>query len=321
MKRLMVAIAVSSVLLTAAGCGTSESGDTSTPATDVTFALDFSPDGLHAPAYVANDKGMFGNKANVTIRPGRGSSNTIKLIDAGRADIGFADASAVSVGIAGGAKVKAVGLLMKHNPGVTVVRKDSKAIAIKDLSGMSIGDFPQASTGVLFPAVLAANGVEIKSVKRVSMAFEARVPSLMTGKVDAIGGYAQEFVTILDQARLIPWYENGLDSYGTVIVANEKFLEENPQAVRAVLRGIEKGLAFTRSSPAEAAKITAADRRGDATYFERELEVLKPYFVDPDGLKMQSERWDEVQALMMKYGGQASKTSDENLFTNEYLPK
>lgn len=286
--------------------------------TNVTFALDFVPDGLHAPIYVAQNKGYTGN-TNLVIEPGGGSSLTIKLVSEGRAQIGIADAGSVSIAIAKGAKVKAVALLLKYTPAVTIVRKDSSIKGISDLRGKSIGDFPEASTSILLPAVLKANGLTENDVKFVGMNFAARVPTLETGRVDAIDGYVQEFVSMPDTYRRIIWADHNFSVYGPVLIVNNDFAERHGDQVRGVITGLKKGIEFTLSNPKEAAQIIAKASRGDAGYFEKEIEILKPFFADPSSVKMTAEGWAEVEKVMIQFGGQPAKLSEADLFTNDFI--
>lgn len=331
--RWTVAIGAAMALL-AVSCGDdaadgSRTGPTETSAatgapTPVTLYLDFFVDGVHAPFFVAEEKGYFEEEGlDVTIEPGQGSADAVRVAASGRSELALADASTVVSAIATGAGVKSVGVLLRQMPGVTVVRADSGIRAPADLVGTSIGDAQQASTGVLLPAFLAANGVDSDDVTFVGMNFPARVPALQSGQVDAIGGYAQEFVSILDEATLIPWYENGIDAYGSVIIANLDYLEENGDVVAAFMRAVDRGLDDTLDDPKAAAELTADAAEADAAYFAGELELLEPYFEDEEGrgLTMSESRWRATQQLMIEYGGQEDEAPLDRIFTNEFVPE
>lgn len=284
----------------------------------ITFALDFLPDGLHAPVYAAQAKDFTGS-TKLEIEPGNGSSLTIKLVAAGQAEMGIADAGSVSTAVEKGANVTAVALLLKHTPAITLVSAESGAKTVSDLRGKSIGDFPEASTAVLLPAVLKANGLSENDIKFVGMNFSARVPALQTGKVDGVNGYIQEFVTLPDSLTRIVWAENNFNIYGPVLIVNNDFAKQHPNRVKEVLAGFVKGLEYTNANPREVAEIIAKASRGDADFFEKELEVLESFFAAPDAINMTPEGWEAVQKVMMEYGGQAKKVDDANLYTNEFI--
>lgn len=283
----------------------------------LTLVLDFMPDGLHAPIYVAQNKNYTG-PVKLTIEPGNGSSLTAKLVSAGNAQIGVSDAGSASVAISKGANIKAIALVLKHTPAATVVAADSTITKIADLQGKSIGDFPEASTSVLLPAVLKANGLTEKDIQFVGMNFAARVPALQTGKVDAIDGYIQEFVSLTDEYRRIPWADNNFAIYGPVLIVNTDYAKKNPANVRAVIEGFKKGIKFTLENPRETAEILAKASRGDADFFEKEIKILEPFFPDSNSVEMSDDAWKTVQDLMVEYGGQTTKMAVDELFTNEF---
>ena len=288
----------------------------------LTLYLDFFVDGLHAPFFVADEKGYFDDEGlDVTIEPGQGSADALRVVASGRAELALVDAGTFVKGVSEGAETTAIGVLLRQMPGATVVRADSEIQEPSDLAGASIGDAQQASTAVLLPAFLAANGVDEGDVTFVGMGFPARVPSLLEGQVDAIGGYTQEFVSILDEIRLFPWYEYGIDAYGTTVVANNSFLAENSDIPERFMRAAARGLEDTFENPDEAAELTATAGDGDAEYFRGELELLDPYFEDDDGrgFLMSEDRWAATQQLMMEFGGQAVEVPLDQLFTNNFV--
>jgi NitT/TauT family transport system substrate-binding protein len=342
-RRFLIVLAA--LALTAAGCGNddsngAETGDTGTATTgddgngddatddeavedaSATLYLDFFVDGLHAPFFVADEKGYFEDeRLSIDIQPGQGSADALRVVASGRAEFGLVDAGTFVKGVSEGAEATAVGVLLRQMPGTTVVRADSDIEDPADLAGRSVGDAQQASTAVLLPAFLAANGVEEGDVQFVGMGFPARVPSLLEGQVDAIGGYAQEFVGILDEARLFNWYEYGIDAYGTVVVVNNAFLEENPDVVERFMRAAALGLEDTFADPQEAAELTATAGDGDAEYFAGELELLDLFFEDDEGrgFQMSESRWEATQQLMLDFGEQAEEVPLDQLFTNDYV--
>jgi NitT/TauT family transport system substrate-binding protein len=51
--------------------------------------LDFSPWGIHAAMHLANTKGWFREaRLTVDVQDGRGSGNTLQLVNAGQVDVG-----------------------------------------------------------------------------------------------------------------------------------------------------------------------------------------------------------------------------------------
>jgi NitT/TauT family transport system substrate-binding protein len=138
--------------------------------------------------------------------------------------------------------------------------------------------------------------------------------------VDAIGGYAQEFVMLPD-AVMLRWFENGVDAYGTTVVANDDFLNEQPDVAERFMRAAARGLEFTRENPEEAAQITADLGEGDADYFLAELEQLDVFFDDEhgSGFEMNEDRWTSTRDLVATFGELEDEVDLDEVYTNTYL--
>src|SRR5262249_15887760 len=71
--------------------------------TKVTMYLAFLVNGYHAPFYLANEKGWYKEVGlDVTISPGRGTSDSIKQVGTGNAQFGEPDFGAVSKAVSQG---------------------------------------------------------------------------------------------------------------------------------------------------------------------------------------------------------------------------
>jgi NitT/TauT family transport system substrate-binding protein len=290
----------------------------------VDLSLDFAIDGLHAPFFVAKQLGYYKEAGlDVSIHPGQGSADTVKVTGAGRSQFGFADAATMGKGVSEGAKVKMIALVLRKSPAVVVVRKDSGITTPAGLKGKSVGDFQLSSTATLLPAFLAANGIKKDDVRFIGMPFQSRVPSLLRGNVDAILGYIQEFVNIQSQTRFLQWAKHGIKAYGSGVIVNDAWAQSHPEETAAFAKATMRGLRYTLAHPAEAAAIVAAASHGDKKYFAGELALLKPLFAEAGptgGLgSMTTAGWKTTENMMLRYGGQTKQVPVASLFTNAYL--
>lgn len=309
----------------AAACGPEGGSGSGQVEASVTVRLDFAIDGLHAPFFVAEEKGFYEDLGlEVSIQPGQGSSDTVRVVGAGTAEFGVADAGTTLIGIAEDVPVTVAAVLLRSHPGVVVARQGSGIEQPDDLEGKSLGDAQESSTAALLPAFLKANGLEMSDIKFVGMTFPARVPALLNGQVDAIGGFIQEFVNIEDEAVFIQWAEHGIDAYSSSIIVNSDYLRDNEEVVRAFVQGSIRGLEYTLDNIEEAGQIVAEAAEGDVAYFTREIELLEPLYRGPSsepeqlGL-MTRERWEATQQLMLDYGRQSRELDLETVYTNAYL--
>lgn len=332
-----VLVVVGALLLVAAACGGDDGDDAGDQSGDeaaddagdeaqvesVTLYLDFAFDGLHAPFVFAQENGCFRDEGlDVTIRPGQGSADAVRVVGAGQAEFGIADAGAVLQGVAEDVPVRAIGALLDRTPAVVVAPNDSGITEPADLPGTSYGDAEQASTGVLFPAFLAANDLSEDDVQFVGMNFAARVPSLESGQVDTIGGYIQEFVNIEDDVTFIPWADHGITSYGSMMIANESAIEDDPDMIRAFVAGAACGFDAMMETPDDAAAAVAERAEGEPDYFAEEIRLLDDYWSGAQVSfgQMDATRWDETQELLVEVGSLTATLPAEDVWTDEFLP-
>jgi NitT/TauT family transport system substrate-binding protein len=317
--------------LVASACGGDDDGQGQavTPES-VTVFLGFTPDGLYAPAFVADQLGYFEEeKLTVTIAPGTGSNSAVKVVGAGQAEFGFADALTMTHGVAEGAPLKMVAVVLREPPAATVVLKSSGITSIEDLAGKTIGDSPDSAQVGILPCLLEANGLTMDDINFLNLGFPAQVPALLSGRVDAIEGYRHFYEAdpeLAAQVAFLPWAEHGLSYYSEGIFVNSDYLNENPDVVRRFVRAFVKGYKYTLDHPDEAAGLIA-QAISDPTqeeFFKAEIQSLLPQLVDSDseanGLGWMSEaRWQETVDTA-ECGGTEPPAVD-SLYTNEFLPE
>ncbi|HXJ63642.1 MAG TPA: ABC transporter substrate-binding protein, partial [Actinomycetota bacterium] len=294
---------------------------------DVTVFLGFTPDGLYAPVYVAKELGYFDDeKLNVTIAPGTGSNSAVKVVGAGRAQFGFADALSMSHGVAGGAPLKMVAVELREPPAATVVLKTSGIKTIKDLNGKTIGDSEDSAQVPILPCLLQANGLTMNDINFVNLGFPEQVPALLSGKVDALEGYGYFYGNLADKVDLLPWSQYGLDYYSEGIFVNTDYLDQNPDVVKRFLAAFVKGFKYELDNPDQAAHLLAQGSNSlkSEDFFNYEIHTLAPMLVDSDeqanGLgHMAADKWQSTVDTL-KCGGVANPPSPDSLYSNDYLP-
>src|SRR2546425_2172161 len=94
--------------------------------TKLTFRLNWTPSGEHAPFFVARDKGFYRDEGlDVEIQNGSGSTTTLQLIANGSSPVGYADAATMMRGVANGMSVKAVSVPLQQSPHAFIYRADA----------------------------------------------------------------------------------------------------------------------------------------------------------------------------------------------------
>jgi ABC-type nitrate/sulfonate/bicarbonate transport system substrate-binding protein len=189
------------------------------------------------------------------------------------------------------------------------------------LKGKQVADSPSTSEHFLFPAFLAANGMGEGDVTRVAATPSSVISLLLSGKVDAINNYLQVAAAMGGKVNAIPWYEHGVDGYGTVVIANRDYLKDNAKAVKAVLHSMFQGLRDVIADPRAAGEATAKAADAPSDFFIEEVGLLKPLWTVAGGRygEMAEARWQATEDLNVKYAGQAKRVKVADVFTNRYL--
>src|ERR1700760_67305 len=123
---------LSTLVLLGVAVGTSVS---SASAQDkLTVRLDFSPWGVQSAMHLAKNKGWF-KEANldVDIQDGRGSGNTIQLVNAGQPDVGQVQVGLVGSARAKGATIRSIATFQRRTDLCILVDKDAPMKAVADL--------------------------------------------------------------------------------------------------------------------------------------------------------------------------------------------
>ncbi len=231
-------------------------------ADNVTFVTDFGFNGRHAYYYVALEKGYY-KAANLDVKivRGQGSTDAVKQVASGTAQIGFADTSAVIFAKANdGIPVKLVSVIYAKPPHAIYVLKDSGISKPKDLEGRKLADTAFSAMPKMFSAYAKAAGIDASKVTWVVAGSDALPGMLSLGRVDGIGQYTVGEPLLKKAAEpkdivQLAYSDVGLDYYGSGIVTMESTLQSNPDMVRRFVAATLHGLKDAMANPKEAGEI------------------------------------------------------------------
>ena len=251
-------------------------------ADNLTFVTDFGFNGRHAYYFLALDKGYYKEEGlDVTIVRGQGSSDAVKQVAAGTAQIGFGDASAVILARGNdNTDVKLISVIYAKPPQAIYVLKSSGINKPKDLEGRKVADTAFSSIPKLFPAYAKAAGIDASKVTWLVSTSDALPGLLSLGRVDGIGQYTVGEPLLKKAAGAqelneLAYVDAGLDFYGAGLLADKKLIATNPDLVRrfvkATLRGLEDAIAHPQEA---AAAMHKAHREVDLDIAAAETEKV-----------------------------------------------
>ncbi len=228
MRRFLSLIAALACL---AGCGGDDSGGGSPPGT---LALDFQPNAVHAGIYASG----------LRIRVPAASTDSLKLLAAGRADMSVVDIHDLGLARQAGSDVVGVGALVQR-PLAAVIARAGAVRRPRDLEGRRVGVTGLPSDEAVLRAVVENDGGDPESVRKVTIGFSA-VPNLVSGRVDAAVSFWNAEGVALRQ-RGVRTREFRVDDFGAprypelVLAVKRETLEERPELVDEMLDAIATG--------------------------------------------------------------------------------
>jgi putative hydroxymethylpyrimidine transport system substrate-binding protein len=270
--RMALLAAVAALVL--AGCGGGSAGPRR-----VTVALDFTPNGVHAGIYAAVQKG-FDRKHGVrlVIRQPSASTDSLKLLAAGRADLAIVDIHDLGLAAEKGADIVGVGELVDR-PLASVIAQAGVARP-RDLEGRRVGVTGLPSDIAVLKSMVNADGGNYSRVRTVTIGFSA-VPDLIAKKVDAATAFWNAEGVTLKQ-RGVPVHVFRADDFGAprypelVIATKRSLLRREPDLIRRALAALGDGSNAARSDPRVALQPIVSASGADAGLIRAELAAVRP---------------------------------------------
>ena len=234
---------------------TTGSGAALPSSTKATLVLDFLPGGVHAGIYRAQAQGYYeANNVDLEIIQPTSTADTLKLIDAGKADFGIADGIDLANQIAEGRSAKAIAAVVQVPLGGLITLEESGITDPKQLEGKTIGVTGVPSDNAIYETIISSAGGDPGKAKVVTIGFNG-VQNLETGKVDAFTGFwTADGVQVQEDGFPTTIYrldENGGPTYpGLVIFSTEEKIASDPDLMSAFLDATVRGYDETIADPA-----------------------------------------------------------------------
>jgi putative hydroxymethylpyrimidine transport system substrate-binding protein len=290
--RLSWAAVVLAVL--AAGCGSDNDESRGQPVSAV-IGLDFTPNAVHAPIYMAVRNG-YDRSHGVTlrIRPPGSSPDSLKLLSSGRADVAVLDIHDLGLARERGADVVGVAALVQRPLAAIIAQPGVRRP--RDLEGRRVGVSGLPSDPAVLRAVVEGDGGDYDKIRQVTIGFAA-VPSLIERRIDAVPAFWNAEGVILRQ-RGVTTREFRVDEFGAppypevVLFTTRETLEERRPMVQAVVRAVSDGTRSVLADREPAIREIARAGGADEELVRAQLEAVSP-LLDPS-LRLNRavlERW------------------------------
>jgi NitT/TauT family transport system substrate-binding protein len=242
--------------------------------------------GRESYAYVAQKKGFFKDAGlDVSITPGNGSGENLKLLAGGQADIVVVDFAALAIAVGEGAVtgLTAFAAVLQRSVAGLMTLEGYGITTPKDLEGKKVGDPSGSISTTLFPIYAKLAGIDASKVTFVTMQARALPSALASRDVDVIGQFVVGRPTIEATAGgkpvvVLPYSEYLTDLYGDTVLASDKLAKEKPDLVKRFRDALLQGLRYAVDNPDEAGQILAeAVPTAKAPVTAAELKIMASY--------------------------------------------
>jgi putative hydroxymethylpyrimidine transport system substrate-binding protein len=281
--RLSSAAVVLAVLAAlAAGCDSDDGQSEGRPVSAV-IGLDFTPNAVHAPIYMAVHNG-YDRRHGVAlrIRPPGSSPDSLKLLSSGRADVAVLDIHDLGLARERGADVVGVAALVQRPLAAIIAQPGLRRP--RDLEGRRVGVSGLPSDPAVLRAVVEGDGGDYDKIRQVTIGFAA-VPSLIGRRIDAVPAFWNAEGVILRQ-RGVTTREFRVDEFGAppypevVLFTTRETLEKRRLMVQGVVRAVSDGTRSVLADPEPAIREIARAGGANEELVRAQLEAVSP-LLDP----------------------------------------
>lgn len=333
MKKLLSVLLVCVLVLSLAAC--SKSADNSDSGrTDITLCLDWTPNTNHTGFYVALEKGYYEEAGlNVTIvqPPENGA---VQACAAGQAQfaIDAQDTLAPAFTSDTPLDVTAVAALIQHNTSGIISKKGEGMDRPSGITGKTYLTWDSPTEKAIMENVVNGDGGDWDKVTLIPNTVTEEAQDVNNNPDHAIwvfyawGGINAKVNNIDTDFFFFKDINPTFDYYTPVIIANNEFLNTNPDAAKKFLEATRKGYEYAVANPEEAAQILInGDETGSLTGSEQLVTESQKYLANQyiaDAQKwgyIDPARWDGFYAWLYEEGLVEKELPAGTGFSNDYL--
>ena len=307
---------------------------TGRPLEKITFLLDFTPYGKHAPFFAALDKGFWKDAGfDVTIVKGEGSATTISSYAAGTVDFAFSDTPTLILARSKGAMLNVAAIIHDKSLYAVGTLEENNIKTPQDLKGKRIGASVGDASRVMFPAFAKLNGIDADSVRWIDMTPPARAASLILGQVDAVVLFLTETPTFSAKAKEagkhwkdFPYADYGLDLYSHGLLVRDDLIAKQPDRVKRFVESTMKAWAWSIEHPQEALAIflkynPAVDPDQAREHFRIAIKHLLTDTAKRDGIGYIDAEKMKRTVDFVSQSFNVKGVSADDVYTNQFTPK
>lgn len=299
----------------------------------LTVRLDFSPWGSHAAMHLAQQKSWFKEAGlDVDVQDGRGSANTLQLVNAGQADVGQIQLGLVPAARHGGAKVRAIAGFDRRTDLCVLVDKDAPIRKIEDLKGKKLVVFAASPWAPYIDTFLAAGGLDRNNTTIEFVDAAALWGTYTSRRADGLMSTVASALPLAQATRPSKCLTSDIadlyfPSYG--LIASDATIQKRGDTLKKLIEVEQRAWAEIAKDPDLGVKAMLAERP-DAMLkpdvLRERIKLTLEYFNTPatEGKPIgwqATEDWNAALKGMERAGVVPAGWKASDYFTNDLVPR
>lgn len=275
------------LLVLASGCGDGGQSGSGQGARQATLVLDYLPNGVHAGIYRALSEGYYEQEGiDLKVVTPTSTADTLRLIQAGKADFGLADGIDLASQIDAGRDARGVMALTQRPSGGLITLASSGITSPEGLAGETVGVTGVPSDLAVFQTMVRDAGGNPSDSKVITVGFNGP-QGLQAGKIAAFTGYVPADATAIEfrgqKTRSFAFDRYGGPSYpGLVFFSTAPRIKEDPELMAGFVEATVRGYRDAINDPSGAVDALAEASPGvDADLALDTFLAYRPLFGDP----------------------------------------
>ena len=249
-----------------------------------------------------------------------GSSKANEALRAGAVDFGSTAGSAALLARANGAPQQIIDVVAQPEWAALVVPEGSDITSVADLKGKRVAAALGTDPYFFLVQALEENGLSVDDVTVENLIHADGAAALQSGSVDAWSGLDPIMASTEAAGATLFYRDLDLNSY-SVLNATEDIIQNNPDAVQAVVDAYERAREWALTNPEETARILAEAAVIDLAVAQKVIDEREGLDVDPVPGAALEKVLAPIGAIQVEIGDVASQAALDEALETLFAPQ
>jgi NitT/TauT family transport system substrate-binding protein len=288
--------------------------------------------GQYAAFSLGKEKGIYRDAGiDLDVLEGTGSGNTVKAVASKTDTFGIADAGTIIKSDAQGVNLKITSVIIQKTLLGILAWADSGIKSPKDLEGQSLGQTPGDAIFIMFPAFVAATGIDRSKITEVSLDPNAKTQTFLAKRLPAItadlSNLPPQYYEDPSKFTLIRFSEVGITNFGDSLFVDNETLSAKPDLVSRFTMASLKAFEYSKDHVDETAdaavkEFPQTDRATLVNKIKDSMAALHTPNSDGKPIAWTSPKdWQAELDFLQKYLDLGTPAPLDTYYTDQFVPK